>query len=88
MDLYEKQDGKIGYRCASEPVDRFVAKGGAVSDTVGRGCLCNGLIATLDLNPGEAPLVTLGDDVSFLPKLMKNTDGAYSAEDAIRWLLG
>jgi hypothetical protein len=60
-----------------------------VSETVGRGCLCNGLVATPGWpNPGESPLVTLGDDVSFLQKLMKDADGVYSAGDAIAWLLG
>ena len=29
-------DGKVGYRCPSEPVADFVAKGGDESETVGR----------------------------------------------------
>jgi hypothetical protein len=89
VSLYEKEDGSIGYRCASEPVASFVAKGGNAEDTVGRGCVCNGLLSTVRLNAkGEPCLVTLGDDVSFLPHLMSNPNSSYSARDAIKYLLG
>jgi len=85
--LYEKPDGTIGYRCPSEPVEKFVAKGGTRADTINRGCVCNGLFATAGFGDQESPLVTLGDDVSFLKKLMISPEGSYSAEDAIRYLL-
>lgn len=88
VSLYERPDGKIGYRCSAEPVDQYVRKGGDPADTVGRGCLCNGLITTAELgNEEEPPVVTLGDDVSFLPFLMKNTEDSYSADEAIKYLL-
>lgn len=85
--LYEKPDGSIGYRCPSEPVERFIAKGGDEKDTVGRGCICNGLIATAGLCDKEMPVVTLGDDDSYLRRLMKNENSSYTAEDAIAYLL-
>lgn len=89
--LYEIPDwniGYIGYRCASEPVDRFVSKGGDEKETEGRGCLCNGLISTAGLgNYGEPPVVTLGDDVSFLPRIMASAQSVYSAKDAVKFLL-
>lgn len=86
---YEKPDGTIGYRCPSEPVDRYVAKGGLVEETVGRGCLCNGLVVTAGIgNRGEVPIVTMGDDVGFLRELMKDENSSYTAGDAIKWLLG
>jgi len=86
--LYEMPDGNIGYRCAGEPVDRFVSRGGDAEDTVGRGCLCNGLISTAGLgNPEEPPVVTLGDDISFLKKIMTSAESTYSAKDAIEFLL-
>ncbi len=44
---YRTSDGSVGYRCASEPVTVYVAKGGKVEDTVGRKCVCNGLLANL-----------------------------------------
>ncbi|MDR2512200.1 MAG: nitronate monooxygenase [Puniceicoccales bacterium] len=43
---YKRPDGTTGFRCASEPVADYVRKGGNEVDTVGRICLCNGLIAT------------------------------------------
>jgi len=88
VELYEKPDGKIGCRCAGEPAERYIAKGGKAEDTVGRGCLCNGLLATVSLaDRGEPPIVTLGDDTGFLRKLMKNPNDVYTANDAITWLL-
>src|SRR5213079_2639111 len=42
---YRKVDGHLGYRCSAEPVDSFIAKGGAQSETTGRQCLCNALLA-------------------------------------------
>src|SRR3546814_18230906 len=51
---YRKPDGSVGYRCPSEPVESYVAKGGAIEDTVGRKCLCNGLMATAGFEIGRA----------------------------------
>jgi NAD(P)H-dependent flavin oxidoreductase YrpB (nitropropane dioxygenase family) len=89
VSLYERGNGSIGYRCAGEPVDKFASKGGNAEDTVGRGCLCNGLLSVAGLgNEGEAPIVTLGDDVGFLSAVMADPSGSYSAKDAITYLLG
>ncbi|MDF1702249.1 MAG: nitronate monooxygenase, partial [Planctomycetota bacterium] len=67
---YTKADGSLGWRCAGEPVDAYVRKGGAIEDTVGRKCVCNGLLAAIGLgqvdkhgNP-ELPIVTSGNDVA------------------------
>ncbi len=66
---YRRPDGRIGYRCAAEPVEDYVAKGGAIEDTVGRRCLCNALFADIGLpqvtedESLEPPLVTSGDDL-------------------------
>ncbi|MDO8590423.1 MAG: nitronate monooxygenase [bacterium] len=87
VTLYEKPDGSIGYRCPAEPVERYVTKGGEIKDTQGRGCICNGLIATAGLSDDQAPVVTLGDDDSFLRYLMKDENGSYTARDAIAYLL-
>ena len=85
--LFEKSDGGIGYRCPGEPIARFMEKGGNLRETEGRGCICAGLYATAGLSNGEPPVVTLGDDVSFLPRIMTDARSSYSAEDAIRYLL-
>ena len=91
--LYRCDDGTLGYRCPAEPVDDYLAKGGEVGDTVGRACLCNGLIATAgfpQLRRGEAPeppIVTLGDDVCSLVATLAPDGRPYSAADVLRYLL-
>ncbi len=89
VSLYERPDGKIGYRCPAEPLDKFRIKGGDPKDTIGRGCLCNGLFTTAGVgNEEEPPVVTLGDNVGFLRFLMKNSEDSYTVAQAIRYLLG
>ncbi|MDQ1701717.1 MAG: hypothetical protein QOF57_969 [Frankiaceae bacterium] len=91
---YRKDDGRVGYRCPSEPVDVFAAKGGDVAATVGRRCVCNGLAATIGLpqtRPDgyrEAPLVTLGQDLDFLGALLPGGDASYGACDVMEYLTG
>lgn len=65
---YRMPEGRVGYRCAAEPVDQYVAKGGNVEDTVGRRCLCNALTANIGQaqcrDAGhELPLLTSGDEL-------------------------
>ncbi len=90
---YRKEDGSLGYRCASEPVEAFVKKGGELGETVGRKCLCNGLMATMglaQLQVGsilEKPIFTIGDDIKNLgPLIKKSLD--FSARDVIDFILG
>jgi NAD(P)H-dependent flavin oxidoreductase YrpB (nitropropane dioxygenase family) len=84
--------GTIGYRCASEPVTDYVRKGGRIEDTVGRLCLCNGLLATIDLGQArgddvvERPLVTSGDDLVRLRSFLAGRDH-YGADDVLEHLL-
>jgi len=92
-ETYRKSDGTIGYRCAGEPVEDYVRKGGALADTVGRKCLCNGLMATAGLGQlrpdgTEDPIVTAGDDVAHLAWFLPAERDSYGAADLIRWLLG
>jgi nitronate monooxygenase len=85
---YELPNGRFGFKCASEPVEDYRRKGGKIENTVGRVCLCDGLFATVGLgNPGQAAIVTMGSDISFLPFLMKDENDSYTAADAINWLL-
>ena len=91
VSLYKRQDGTIGTRCASEPIDDYVRKGGKIEDTAGRGCICNALISNVGLRlpgEGEPAGVTLGDNVSFLKHLMHDENSSYTAEDAVKYLLG
>ena len=91
---YRTEDGKVGYRCAAEPVADYVAKGGRAEDTVGRKCLCNALMANVGLaqtQPDghvEPPLVTSGDDVAAIAPLLPPGAGGYTAADVVDYLLG
>ncbi|MEX0869296.1 MAG: nitronate monooxygenase [Nitriliruptoraceae bacterium] len=90
---YRRDDGKIGYRCASEPIDDYVAKGGDIEETKGRLCLCNGLLATIGLaqqrDDGyeESELVTAGDDLTAIGRYLSEGSTSYSAADVIHYLL-
>lgn len=90
---FRKENGAVGYRCPAEPVDQYVRKGGDAEDAVGRRCLCNALTAGVGLaqhRPDgyvEPPLVTLGQDLDFLPELVRRAGTDYSAADAVRHLL-
>ncbi len=90
---YQKPDGTVGYRCASEPVDDYLKKGGKLEETVGRKCLCNGLMATVGLGQQrpdgtEDPIITAGDDVAKLARFLPTDRDSYCAADVIQWLLG
>jgi nitronate monooxygenase len=90
---YRKSDGSVGYRCASEPVEDYVRKGGKAAETVGRKCLCNGLAATVGLGQvragvAELPLVTAGDEVADLARLIPVGADTYRAEDVLNYLRG
>jgi NAD(P)H-dependent flavin oxidoreductase YrpB (nitropropane dioxygenase family) len=89
---YVMPDGRIGYRCPSEPEGTFVAKGGSLADTVGRMCLCNSLLATIGLGQVreggqvEPPLLTGGDHLTQLGGFLGGRTH-YSAADVISYLL-
>jgi nitronate monooxygenase len=91
---YAIEGGKIGYRCAAEPVANYVAKGGKVEETVGRKCLCNALLANIghaqarkgDLME-EPALVTVGDDLNTVAQFLAPGQTSYGAADVIASLL-
>jgi len=91
--LYQKIDGTIGYRCPGEAVGEYVRKGGCEADTVGRKCICNGLLATIGLGQirpsgsEEKPLLTAGDDISRIAEFLPSGADTYSADDVIDRLL-
>ena len=92
-DAYEKEDGTLGYRCPSEPVDDYVRKGGHIEDTVGRKCICNGLLSTIGLGQWrrdhiEAAIVTSGDDLKSLGRILPAGSNCYTAADVVTYLLG
>ena len=88
---FRRDDGTVGYRCPSEPLDAYVKKGGQVEDTVGRMCLCNGLVDTAGLAQlrgadVEPYLVTLGADRAQLTGLLELFPAGWSAVDVLAWL--
>ncbi len=90
--FYRRPDGSLGFRCPSEPVDQYVRKGGNAADTVGRKCICNGLLATISLpqvRDGvlEKPIVTSGDRVSHLERFVQPGHTTYRAADVVKVLL-
>ncbi len=90
---YRKPDGTHGYRCPAEPVDDFIRKGGALEDTHGRECVCNGLMATIGLaqiswdNIMDLPLVTAGNEVAHVARFLKPGHDSYPAAEVIERLL-
>ena len=89
-ELYRRDDGTIGYRCPGEPVADYVRKGGAVEDTRGRKCICNGLVAAIGLAQSrgdgvEAPILTSGDDLKGVAHVLGDGAG-YSAADVLDYL--
>jgi nitronate monooxygenase len=92
-ESYAKEDGKIGYRCAAEPVANFVAKGGKIEETVGRKCLCNALLANIGhaqiRKDGslEPALVTVGDEMNAVAQFLAPGQSSYSAGEVVGSLL-
>ena len=70
----------------------YVRKGGAVEDTEGRKCLCNGLMATIGLGQHrkdgyvENPLVTLGEDLAGAEEMLRRHPGGWTATEAVHYL--
>lgn len=91
-NAYRREDGRIGYRCAAEPVDAYVEKGGTAADAEGRKCLCNGLMANIghaQLRNGreERALITSGDDLLRMRSFL-GARSTFDAADVIDYLLG
>ena len=90
---YKRPDGRIDYRCAAEPVETYVKKGGVREDTAGRKCLCNALFSTIghaqarDAGYDEAPLITSGDELKNIRRFIGSDRAGYSAREVIEWLM-
>lgn len=89
---YRLENGAIGYRCPGEPEDDYVRKGGAREQTVGRKCVCNGLLSAIGLGQvrngkKEPALLTAGLDANRISSFLPEGQSTYSAGDVIRKLL-
>jgi NAD(P)H-dependent flavin oxidoreductase YrpB (nitropropane dioxygenase family) len=89
---YQAPDGKVGLRCSAEPVADYVKKGGDAEDTLGRKCLCNALMADIGMaqtqtwGDVELPLLTAGDDLNQLSRILKGRS-SYGASDVLEYIL-
>jgi nitronate monooxygenase len=89
---YRRDDGRVDYRCAAEPVEDYVRKGGLEADTQGRRCLCNALTANIGQpqvrgTSVEPPLLTSGDDLATIAAFLRGRK-SYTADDVIDYLFG
>jgi NAD(P)H-dependent flavin oxidoreductase YrpB (nitropropane dioxygenase family) len=89
---FKTESGSVGYRCAAEPVDVFIRKGGDPAETEGRACLCNALTTNVGLGQTrkdgfeETPLVTLGADLRGPKRLLELYPDGWTAAQALAWL--
>jgi len=91
-EAYHGENGEIGFRCPAEPAEDYVRKGGNLADTLGRKCICNGLLATVGLpqvrhGVTEPALVTAGDDVIHLDRFLDPGAESYTARQVIDTIL-
>ena len=92
-ESFKRTDGRIDYRCAAEPVEDYVRKGGSIADTEGRRCLCNALTANIghgqvrDNGLREMPLLTSGDGLETISTFLAGR-ATYTAADVVSYLLG
>ncbi|MCS7465871.1 nitronate monooxygenase [Stieleria sp. ICT_E10.1] len=91
---YRKPDGNVGWRCPGEPIKSYLRKGGERDDTVGRKCVCNGLMASIGIpqrrsgDRQEQPLVTCGNDVAGITQFLESDNAtSYTAADVVNCLL-
>ena len=92
------KDGSLSYRCPSEPIESYIRNGGDRAATIGRICLCNGLLAAAGLGqvrkkPGgltydEPAIFTLGDQASEAIQDIVEQLGRqqFWASDVLKWL--
>ena len=91
---YTKPDGTIGYRLSAEPVDAYLRKGGERSETVGRVCLCNALMAAVGLGQrrddgaAEPAISTLGQTSTAPAGFLNRHPGGSGVADVIAYLNG
>jgi nitronate monooxygenase len=89
---YLKDNGHVAFRCPSEPLATYEAKGGDVAETEGRKCVCNGLVSNLGLGQvqkdgaHEPPIFTSGEDLSVVLPFLTESSTSYSAVDVVNRL--
>ena len=78
QSAYLNDKGELGFRCPAENVNEFVRKGGHAKQTLGRVCLCNGLLSAAGFPQRwpngytEPSIITLGDEISYVKTLFQS----------------
>ena len=91
---YERAPGVVGYRCAGEPVDVYIKKGGSKDEADYRKCLCNSLMANIGIGQErgdgylEPTLITVGSDLVGVNEMSSRHPHGWSAVDVIQYLEG
>lgn len=86
------RNGRLDWRCKAEPVEDYIRKGGKIEDTIGAGCLCEMLLAAVDLGQVNKDgyqipaLYSAGTELDFLPRVL-NGRKSYTAKDLIEFLV-
>jgi nitronate monooxygenase len=92
-EAYRTDAGGVAFRCGSEPVKTYLAKGGKEENTVGKKCLCNALLANIGQaqlradDSVENGLITAGDDLVSIARFLAPGASTYTAADVLRALL-
>jgi nitronate monooxygenase len=92
-EAYRTDSGGVAFRCGSEPVKTYLAKGGKEESTIGKKCLCNALLANIgqeQIRPDgsvENGLITAGDDLTSIARFLAPGATTYTAIDVLRTLL-
>ena len=90
-EAYRTDDGKIAFRCAAEPLNVYLAKGGKAEAAEGRKCLCNSLLSNIGLcqvqknGYRERAMLTMGNDVTGVVRFAPRGED-YCAADVINVL--
>jgi NAD(P)H-dependent flavin oxidoreductase YrpB (nitropropane dioxygenase family) len=86
---YLNSEKEIRYRCPSEPIPTFLKKGGELSETENKACLCNALMANIGLEQHrltgyvEEPFITLGSDLESAAEMIKLYPEGWTADQAL-----
>jgi len=92
-EAYRTDSGGVAFRCGSEPIATYLAKGGKEENTIGKKCLCNALLANIgqeQVRPDgsiENGLITAGDDLTSVARFLPPGAATYSASDVLKALL-
>lgn len=85
---HQMPDGSIEGRCPAEGRENFERHGGDGKDTVGRRCICHGLLSTARFgDEGEPQIVTFGGNASFLKALTSKKKMTYTVAEVAAYLL-